>query len=107
MRCRASSARKRSATSGAQVTSRHWLAFLVKTWITLAPIARPRAGALATPPWVETCAPISTPSALCGLAERGGERALRGTQLGAQLRHHRVVMLERREVAALGLDGRP
>ena len=34
--------------------SRHWLGVLVKTWIALAPIIRPRAGASATPPWVET-----------------------------------------------------
>ena len=37
--------------------SRHWLGVLVNTWIAVAPIAVPRAGAVATPPWVETWAP--------------------------------------------------
>src|SRR5438552_3135474 len=37
--------------------SRHWFGVLVKTWIAVAPMAAPRAGAAATPPCVETCAP--------------------------------------------------
>ena len=37
--------------------SRHWLGVLVNTWMAVAPMAVPRAGAVATPPLVETCAP--------------------------------------------------
>ena len=33
---------------------RHWFGVFVKTWIAVAPIAAPRAGAVSTPPWMET-----------------------------------------------------
>src|SRR2546427_1109760 len=53
----ATAARNASTCAGAIAGSRHWLGVLVKIWMAVAPIVAPRAGAFATPPWVETCAP--------------------------------------------------
>ena len=43
-----------SAVTPSMDGSRHWLGVLVKSWIAVAPMATPRAGAVATPPCVLT-----------------------------------------------------
>jgi len=54
MPLRASSARNLAISSAASIGSRHWLGVLVNNWMAVAPISRPRAGAVATPPSVDT-----------------------------------------------------
>jgi len=49
-----STARRKAAQMPApKVGSRHWFGVFVNTWIAVAPMARPRAGAVSTPPWME------------------------------------------------------
>src|SRR6266849_4466558 len=62
----ANAARNWVTSASVSTGSRHWFGVFVNTWIAVAPIATPRAGARATPPAVETWAPSRSVRASLG-----------------------------------------
>src|SRR5260370_1298671 len=84
----ANAARNWVTSASVSTGSRHWFGVFVKTWIAVAPIATPRVGARATPPAVETWAPIGPAEPLCRFDEEVGEALDRG-DAGARVGENR------------------